>query len=61
MYSCMYGLMDIEKTCMDVCVYIYAHIYAYIHAYRMYFLAIGLSIKEDISDHRCERTNMAAK
>ena len=44
---------------MYVCMYV--HTYTNTHAYRMYFLKMCLSIKEYISDHRYERTNITTK
>ena len=57
MYICMDGY---RQDCMNACMHRCTHIYAYIHAYRMFFLVIGLSIKEYISDHRSVRKYMAA-
>ena len=60
-YTCrqtciMYTLMDeYRQNYMNVCMYVCTYIY--IHTYRMFFLAICLSTKEFINDHRCERRN----
>ena len=49
-------------ACMHACMHTtYTDTYTDMYAYRMQFLEICLSNTEYISDHRCERTNMAAK
>ena len=57
------------KEDMNLCMYVSMYVSRYVcmcihigmYAYKMQFLERWISNKEFMSDHRCERINMAAK
>ena len=62
MYVFMHAYMDVGRTaCMNVCMYVCVciHINMYMHTECNSWQC--LSIKEYISDQKCETTNIAAK